>query len=154
MEPIQFKKLSTKENVDLIPYIQNYYKNNSNVELIIGNDSQNRRHKSIYAMCIGLRTVGKGAHVIYQKYEVPRIKDNRERLIKETWDSIELAEYIKKETGIKATFIDIDINPDKQFGSNTALSACAGMCAGYDYDYRHKGDDPQLTYASDSLVKK
>ncbi len=153
MELRQFKKLSTKENVDLIPYIQGYYKNHDNVELIIGNDSQNRKHKTIYALCIGLRIIGKGAHVIYSRYEVPRIKDNRERLIKETWDSIELAEYIKEMTGIKATFIDIDINPDKKFGSNVALSACAGMCSGYDYDFRHKGDNPQLTYASDYLVK-
>jgi predicted RNase H-related nuclease YkuK (DUF458 family) len=65
----------------------------------------------------------------------------------------DVAEYIKEMTGIKATFIDIDINPDKQFGSNVALSACTGMCSGYDYDFRHKGDNPQLTYASDSLVK-
>lgn len=153
MEIKQFKKLANRENVDLIPYIKSYVEQYPETQILIGTDSQNRKHKSIYALCIGLNRPGKGAHVVYSKYEVPRIKDNRERLIKETWDTIETAEYIRENTGIRATFLDIDINPDKQFGSNSALSACAGMCSGYGYNYRHKGDDPMLTYASDSLVK-
>lgn len=153
MEQRQFKKLANRENVDLIPYIQEYMEQFPETEIWIGNDSQNRKHNSVYALCIGLNRPGKGAHVLYSKYEVPRIKDNRERLIKETWDSIELAEFIKDNSGIKATLIDIDINPDVKFGSNSALSSCAGMCTGYGYEYRDKGKHPQLTYASDSLVK-
>jgi predicted RNase H-related nuclease YkuK (DUF458 family) len=153
MEQRQFKKLANRENVDLIPYIQEYMEQFPETEIWIGNDSQNRKHNSVYALCIGLNRPGKGAHVLYSKYEVPRIKDNRERLIKETWDSIVLAEFIKDNSGIKATLIDIDINPDVKFGSNSALSSCAGMCTGYGYEYRDKGKHPQLTYASDSLVK-
>lgn len=154
IEQRQFKKLANRENVDLIPYIQEYMEQFPETEIWIGNDSQNRKHNSVYALCIGLNRPGKGAHVLYSKYEVPRIKDNRERLIKETWDSIELAEFIKDNSGIKATLIDIDINPDVKFGSNSALSSCAGMCTGYGYEYRDKGKYPQLTYASDSVCKR
>lgn len=149
----QFKKLSNREEINLIPYIQEYMTKYPETQILIGTDSQNRRKQSVYAICIGLNRPGKGAHVIYSKYEVPRIKDNRERLIKETWDSIEVAEYIRENTGHKATFLDIDINPDSKFGSNSALSACAGMCVGYGYNYRDKGKNPMLTYASDNLVK-
>ena len=123
MEEKIFKKLSTKENVDLISYIKEYMEKYPETQILIGADSQNRRRQSIYAICIGLNRPGKGAHVLYTKYEVPRIKENRDRLIKETWDAIEIAEYIREFAGYKATFIDIDVNPDSKYGSNSVLAA-------------------------------
>ena len=83
----QFKKLSNRENIDLIPYIQQYIEKYPETQILIGTDSQNRKHKSIYALCIGLNRPGKGAHVIYSKYDVPRIKDNRDRLIYRDWET-------------------------------------------------------------------
>ncbi len=153
MEERQFKKFSNREKIDIIPYIQEYINGHKDVNIWIGTDSQNRRHNTVYALVICLRIEGKGAHLLYTKFEVPRIKDNRERLIQETWLTIEMAEYIKEQTGIRCEFLDLDLNPDPIYGSNTALSACTGMCNGYGYEFRHKGNDVMTSYAADILVK-
>ena len=153
MELKQFKKFSNREKIDIIPYIKEYINGHKNVNIWIGTDSQNRKHNTIYALVICLRIEGKGAHLLYTKYEVPRIKENRDRLIKETFDTIEMAEYIKEQIGIKCEFLDLDLNPDKQFGSNIAFAACVGICSGYGYNFRHKGNSVMTSYAADVLVK-
>ena len=148
-----FKTLSQHNQVDLIPYIKEYVSQHPNIEILVGCDSQNRKRETIYAIVIGLYTPGKGAHVLYSKFISQRERENTVRLLNEVWFSVEVAEAIKNETGVIATWIDIDLNPDPKYRSNQALSSAVGIVTGMGYKVRHKGLSPVMTYAADHLVK-
>jgi predicted RNase H-related nuclease YkuK (DUF458 family) len=148
-----FKTLGENRDIDLIPYIREYYAANPGLEILIGCDSQNRKKETIYAIVIGLYRPGKGAHVIYTRFNSVREKNNVSRLLNEVWNSVEVAELIKTELSIKATWIDIDLNPDPKYKSNTALTSAVGIVTGMGYRVRHKGNSPIMTYAADHLVK-
>ncbi|MBW7846355.1 MAG: hypothetical protein H3C45_12120, partial [Bacteroidia bacterium] len=99
---------------------------------------------------------GKGGHVLYQRIETPRIKDIYTRLMDEVWKSIEISELIKDELGKVVKWIDIDINNDKRYKSNTMLAAAVGLVESYQYHVRYKHhptDLPMVSYVCDNLVK-
>ena len=148
-----FKTLVTNKKIELINYISEYATQYPEVEVLVGCDSQNRKRETIYAIVIGLYTPGKGAHVLYCRYITPREKDNVGRLLNEVWNSVEVAEQIKAELDITATWIDIDLNPDPKYKSNAALASAVGVVTGMGYKVRHKGNSPVMTYAADHLVK-
>jgi len=148
-----FKTLIRRNEVDLIPYIKTYLEEHPETEILIGCDSQNRRHYSIYAIVIGLYRPGKGAHVLYSRFLTPRERENTVRLLNEVWHSVETAEVLKNELGVKAQWIDIDLNPDPRYKSNQALTSAVGIVTGMGYNVRHKGNNPVMTYAADQLVK-
>lgn len=148
-----FKTLAKSQKVELIDYITKYVEEHSNVEILIGCDSQNRKQETIYAIVIGLYTPGKGAHVLYSKFSTPRERENVTRLLNEVWFSTETAEIIREKIGIVATWIDIDLNPDPKYRSNQALASAVGIVTGMGYKVRHKGNSPIMTYAADQLVK-
>jgi predicted RNase H-related nuclease YkuK (DUF458 family) len=148
-----FKTLSQHREVEIVSYIKEYVTQHNNVEILVGCDSQNRKRETIYAIVIGLYTPGKGAHVLYSRFTTPRERENTVRLLNEVWFSVEIAEAIKNETAITATWIDIDLNPDPKYRSNLALASAVGIVTGMGYKVRHKGLSPVMTYAADQLVK-
>ena len=148
-----FKTLNEAKEVDLLPYIKTYLEEHPEAEILIGCDSQNRRHYTIYAIVIGLYRKGKGAHVLYSRFLTNRERENTVRLLNEVWHSVEVAEKLKTELGVKAEWIDIDLNPDPKYRSNQALASAVGIVTGMGYKVRHKGNSPVMTYAADHLVK-
>ena len=149
----QFKTLSDKRKVDLVEYVKEYVKSNPETELLIGCDSQNRKRETHYAVVVGLYKPGKGAHVLYSMSITPRERDNINRLLNEVWSSVEVAELLKNEIGVVASFIDIDLNPDIKYKSNAVLANAVGLVTGMGYTVRHKGNSPVMTYCADHLVK-
>jgi predicted RNase H-related nuclease YkuK (DUF458 family) len=152
MEKI-FKTLVSHNQIDLINYIKQYISLHKNVEILVGCDSQNRKRETIYAIVIGLYIPGKGAHVLYSRFNTVREKENINRLLNEVWFSVEIAESIKNQLGVVVKWIDIDLNPDPKYRSNQALTSAVGIVTGMGYNVRHKGNSPVMTYAADSLVK-
>jgi predicted RNase H-related nuclease YkuK (DUF458 family) len=148
-----YKTLISNEAIDVMDYIQAYLDTHQDVEILIGCDSQNRKKETLYAIVIGLYRPGKGAHVLYSKFNTIRERDNTNRLLNEVWYSVEIAEEIRKTTNVKATWIDIDLNPDPKYKSNAALTSAVGIVTGMGYSVRHKGNSPIMTYAADNLVK-
>jgi len=59
-----YKKLYTAEEVELISYIKEYMIENTDMEILIGCDSQNSGKHTIYAIVVALYRKGKGAHVL------------------------------------------------------------------------------------------
>ena len=148
-----FKTLQTKEAVHLLEYVKTYLEQRDSIELLIGCDSQNQGRETVYAIVLGLYTPGKGAHVLFSRFETPREKDTVSRLLNEVWFATEVAEYLRAELGLFHTTIDIDLNPDPKFKSNQALASAVGIVTGMGYKVRHKGNCPMMTYAADDLVK-
>lgn len=148
-----YKTLNKKTKVDLIPYITQYLSDHPNVEIQIGCDSQNRKRETVYAIVIALYTPSKGAHVLYNRFSNPRIKENSTRLMNEVWFSIDLAESLRNAGLPRAKYIDLDLNPDPRYKSNEVIRSAVGWAEGLGYNVRHKGLSPMMTYAADSLVK-
>lgn len=154
-----FKTLNSNKEVSLIDYIKKYKETYPDVEILVGCDSQNRitkklfKKETIYAIVIGLYHPGKGAHVVYSKIITSIEKESTVRLLNEVWYSVETAEFIRNEVGIKATWIDIDLNPDSKYKSNQVLSSAVGIVTGMGYKVRHKGNSPVMTYCADHIVK-
>lgn len=149
-----FKTLNKHERVELIDYVKDYVNTREDIEILIGCDSQNRKDQTIYAIVIGLYTPKKGAHVIYSKFVTNRERENTTRLLNEVWFSTETAELLREQIGVKARWIDIDLNPNPKYRSNQALASAVGVVTGMGYNVRHKGNSPIMTYAADTLCKK
>lgn len=158
-----FKVLSTRKEVDIFEYIKDYLNTNNNVSILIGCDSQNKGAYTLYALVIGLYKEGKGAHVLYEKTtELRGKKYNRNtkdfsyeynRLMKEVWMSVELAEQMKKEGLPKIQHIDIDISDDPKYKSNVVLASAVGLITGLGYSFRSKGSFPMMNHCADSIIK-
>lgn len=149
----QFKLLNNHQQIDLINYISEYLLTYPDVEILIGCDSQNQYLSTVYAIVVGLYRPGKGAHVLYAKWSTDFEKENTVRLLNEVWHSVEVAEFIKEKLNIKATWIDIDLNPDPKYKSNQVLTSAVGIVTGMGYKVRHKGNSPVMVYAADHIVK-
>lgn len=153
----QFKKLYNKQPIDLVPYIREYLQIDPERQILIGCDSQVHEYRYVqYAITVGLYTPGKGAHVLFHDFVEERYAKESEivdRLINEVWLSIEVAEEIRNQIGVRARYIDIDINPDPRYRSNKALTSALGVAVGMGYNVRHKGQSPVMTRVSDCIVK-
>jgi len=149
----KFKTLVGKKQVEVIEYVKEYLSSHRDIDILIGCDSQNKGHQTVYALVLAMYTPGKGAHVIYDRFTTKRERDGAKRLMNEVWHSIELANNLMEAGLPRAKYIDIDLNPDPRYKSNEVLRAAVGWAEGLGYKVRHKGDSPMMTYAADHLVK-
>jgi predicted RNase H-related nuclease YkuK (DUF458 family) len=148
-----YRKLGDRTEVDLVEYIKTYLTNHDDVDILIGCDSQNHRFQTTYAIVVALYHRGKGGHVLYNKWTVPRERVRQTRLLNEVWYSVETAELLR-ESGIpKPKWIDVDLNPDPRFKSNEVFRQAVGMVEGMGYQVRYKSLGPIATYCADHLVK-
>jgi predicted RNase H-related nuclease YkuK (DUF458 family) len=150
---LKFKSLTNRKEVDLIPYIQNFFANNENTILYIGCDSQNIKISTVYAIVVVLYNMGKGGHVLYSRINLPRIPDRFTRLWKEVEYSVEIAEYLREQNIQKPAFIDIDLNPDPKYQSNQLLRAALGYVEGMGYKVRCKPYSMVASHVADALCK-
>jgi predicted RNase H-related nuclease YkuK (DUF458 family) len=147
-----YKRMNGKEVV-LEEYVQNYLKENEDVEILIGCDSQNQRGQTVYAVVVALYKRGKGAHIIYRRWKTPRERVSQIRLLNEVWFSVETAQALESAGIKKATWIDIDINPDPKYKSNEVFRQAVGLVEGLGFHCRYKTLGPIVTYTCDHLVK-
>lgn len=150
----QFRTLYKKPISNVVEYIREYMLNNNNVEILIGCDSQSfGNKKTVYGVVVVLYTKGKGGHVLCYREVTPIERNTQVRLINEVWKSIEMAEYLKEHNLPEISYIDIDLNPDPKYKSNTVLRQAIGMVEGMGYKARCKKQGAQATYAANYLVR-
>jgi predicted RNase H-related nuclease YkuK (DUF458 family) len=150
----EFKTLYGNPIDDLVEYIKNYISTRSNVDILIGCDSQCYRNtKTVYGIVIALYTPGKGAHVLCTKESVPIEKTTSVRLLNEVWKSIEIAEFLRNNGLPKPSWIDIDLNPDPKYKSNSVLRQAVGLVTGMGYKVRYKQLGAMIQYAANHLVR-
>lgn len=148
---LKFKSLSTRKEVDLIPYVKDFLANNSDTTIFVGCDSQNERYTT-YATVIVLHNAGKGGHVLYAKDIVSKIPDRFTRLWNEVEYSLQTA-TILSENGIKPNYIDLDLNPDPKYKSNQVLRAALGYVESMGYTPRCKPEAMVASYVADAICK-
>jgi predicted RNase H-related nuclease YkuK (DUF458 family) len=148
----KFKSLTTKNEVNLIPYIKDFLSKNNDTSMFVGSDSQNSR-ATTYAVVIVLHNFGKGGHVLYAKDIVPRIQDRFTRLWREVEYSLQTANYLVEHGIQKPNFIDIDLNPDPKYKSNQVLRAALGYVESMGYVPRCKPNAVVASYVADAICK-
>lgn len=150
----QFMTLHGVEIENLIEYIKDYVSTRENVEILVGSDSQCYRNtKTVYGAVIALYTPGKGAHVLCSRESMPMERNTAVRLMTEVWKSIEIAEYLRENGLPKPKWIDIDLNPDPKYKSNSVLRQAVGLVEGMGYQVRTKHLGAIVTYAANHLVR-
>lgn len=148
---VQFKKVDGKQ-IMLDNYVQNYIESYPETEVIVGCDSQNRRRKTSYAVVVALYRPGKGAHVIFKRWTTPKEKTKDIRLLNEAWSSVETAEILRN-IGISIKYIDLDLNPNPKYGSNSVFNQAVGMVEGMGYEARFKTLGPLVTTMADAIAR-
>jgi predicted RNase H-related nuclease YkuK (DUF458 family) len=150
----QFRTLYGTKVPDIVEYIKDYVSTRKDVEILIGSDSQSfGNKKTVYGVVIALYTPGKGAHVLCSRESVQMESNTPTRLLTEVWKSIEIAEFLKENGIKKPKWIDIDLNPDPRYKSNSVLRQAVGMVEGMGYKVRYKHLGALTTYAANHLVR-
>lgn len=144
--------------VDLVPYIKEYVAKYPEVEIQIGCDSQPIGKIINYAIVIVLYNEGRGGHVLYTKIHVPREKGKHKqqdfiKLWREVEYSLQTAEFLRIEGCKKVKYIDLDLNPDPMYYSNTVLRSSLGYVTSMGYEARCKPDAWSASYAADRLSR-
>ena len=143
--------------VDLIKHSKKIFQDKfvnygEDVKVYVGTDSQNKRRKSTYATVVVFRYGHRGAHYIFSRHSVKKIRDRRIRLMRECELSIEIALKLR-ENGIPVYSIDLDFNKDKKFGSNAVVQAAQGWCEGLGFRANVKPELLLATKAADHLCR-
>jgi predicted RNase H-related nuclease YkuK (DUF458 family) len=149
---LQFKRLSDNRKVDLISYVSEYLKQNPETEVYVGCDSQVHGRWTDFGMVIVLHKNKAGGHVLYATSRVERIRDKFIRLWTEVEHSINLAAHLSA-SSIPIKFVDVDLNPDPRWGSNTVLRSAMGYIEAMGFTPRCKPDAVSASYVADKICK-
>ena len=150
---VTFKKFTGEKLTNISEYVKEYIRNNKDVEIIIGTDSQNKGRYTTYSTVIVLYTPGHGGHCIFRRWKTEKERVRMTRLLKEVEESINLANQLVEEGCPKPKYIDVDVNPNPKFKSNEVYSAAKGWVEGMGYEVRFKTIAPLVTSVADWLVK-
>lgn len=148
-----FRKFTGERIENVCDYVKDFAKNNSNIEIIVGTDSQNHGNHTSFSTVIAMYDVGHGAHCIYEKWKTPRERVRQDRLLKEVEASIRTADKLRSE-GIRIKYIDIDINCNPRYKSSEVFSTAKGWVEGSGFECRWKTLGPLITTMADYVVKQ
>jgi predicted RNase H-related nuclease YkuK (DUF458 family) len=115
---------------DIVEYLKEYLDKDPNTTISVGCDSIQKRKRTIYACTIMLYNtdIRNGAHVVFFRENIEKIRDNFERLHKEAQFCHDIAEFLDKElTGI---YERKDLTEMERKRYKFHLMKCNG-----DYDY-------------------
>lgn len=150
---VHFKKFSGDELDNVTEYIKDYIKENKDIEIIIGTDSQNKNNYTKWSTVIVLYNPGHGGHCIFKRWRTNKEKVKNVRLLKEVEESINTADELVAAGLPKPKYIDLDINPNPKFKSYEVYQAAKGWVESVGYNVRFKTIAPLVTTAADWIVK-
>ncbi len=95
----RFKKFGGDHIPDITQYLREYIKKDPTVTISVGCDSIQRRRRTVYACTIMMYNtdIKNGAHVVFFRESVLKIRDNFERLHKEAQYVHDIAEFLNSE---------------------------------------------------------
>jgi predicted RNase H-related nuclease YkuK (DUF458 family) len=128
MKPIRerFKKFGGEFIPDIIGYLKTYIDKNPNVTISVGCDSVQRRRKTLYAVTIMLYNVDfkNGAHLVFFRTSLLKVRDNFERLQKEVDFILEVSDFLQDE--LSEFFNRTDLTEIERKKYKFHLNKCAG----------------------------
>ena len=159
IETFTFKKFTGEKLENVEKYVKEYCKEHGNIDVMVGTDSQGRGARTIFSTIVAMYDRGDGehghgAHCIFCRWNTRRYKKSEiyDRMIAETQASLDVAQALR-ESGIKIKYIDLDINPNKDEGSNVAYTTAKGWVESCGFEARYKTFGPLITTLADWVVK-
>lgn len=156
---MEFKKFGGPK-VDLVTYVGNYCHTHRNIQIMVSTDSQCERGLTTFATIVAMYDCGDGehghgAHVIFRSWKTRNYKKSEifDRMMAETMASIDVAKLLR-DSGIFVKYVDIDISPDEENGSNVAFSAAKGWVESEGFECRWKTLCPLSTTTADKIARK
>lgn len=150
---MSWRSLSNHEEVDLKNYLPMWLEDNPDHKIYIGCDSHNSVGITTFATVIVLHHQRKGGHVLYKRTNVPRLHSRYERLWREVELSVETAQVLISNNIQKPDYIDIDLNPDPKYQSNSLLRAAVGLIESMGLKARYKTMSPWSISIADTICK-
>jgi len=122
----KFKKFGGERIPDVIEYIKEYIKEHPFVTISLGCDSVQKRRKTVYAITLMFYSVSikNGAHVIYFRDNINKVRETQMRLAKEAEYTYEIGEWLDKE--LSEFFTRKDLSEIEQKRYKYHLSRCNG----------------------------
>jgi predicted RNase H-related nuclease YkuK (DUF458 family) len=122
----RFKKFDGTHIPDIIEYIKEYIEKCPYVTISLGCDSVQKRRKTTYAITIMFYNtdVKNGAHVVFFRDSINKIRDNFERLHKEAQYVHEIGEFLQKE--LEGVYVRGDLNETERKRYKFHVSKCNG----------------------------
>lgn len=113
----RFKKFGGDFIPDIIEYIKDYVEKDPFVTISLGCDSIQRRRKTVYAITLMMYNTDlkNGAHVVFFRENVTKIRDNFERLHKEAQYVHEIGEFLDSELRGHYVRKDLTISERKRY---------------------------------------
>ena len=126
----RFKKFGGEFIPDIIEYLRDYISRSPNVTISVGCDSVQRRRKTLYAVTIMLynEDFRNGAHLVFFRQNLLKIRDNFERLQKEVELIQEVTDFLQSE--LETFYTRKDLTPIERKKYKFHLNKCNG-------DYNH-----------------
>lgn len=147
------------EEVDLRSAIEAELKDYPDAVVTVASDSQQRGQSTEYVTVVTLIRPGKGGRVLFNREMIPRVRELRERLWKETWRSTELAMEltetpdIGERMEIHISAIHIDANVDPKYKSSKYVEELVGLVVGQGFKAVVKPEAWAASHAADYAVK-
>lgn len=152
-------KTLSGEQVDLRSAIEAELRAFPGADVTIASDSQQRGKHTEYVTVVVVTREGKGGRVFFCRELVPRVKELRERLWKETWHSTELAMELTSTPDIGEVFpieisaVHIDANVDPKHRSSRYVEELVGLVVGQGFNAVVKPQAWAASHAADHAVK-
>jgi predicted RNase H-related nuclease YkuK (DUF458 family) len=149
----EWRSLSDRRVINPESYLSDWISKNPDCKIYIGCDSSNLGDTTTFATVIVLHKERMGGHVIYSKESKPRIRSRYERLWREVELSVSAAHLLMGWGFGKPDYIDIDLNPDPKYQSNTLLSSAVGMVESLGIKARWKSKSPWAVSIADVICR-
>lgn len=118
----------------------------------IGTDSLQTGRFTQYVTVVVIHTPLKGGRVAYTREVVKRVKSLRERLLRETWKSVEVALGIQDLVPGELV-VHIDANAQERYASSRWVQELVGLVMGQGFKALIKPDSWAASHAADHVVR-
>lgn len=149
----KFFKTQEGELINIVEHTLEQLKKWPNLKMYIGTDSQDDGDKTRYATVVVYRYGNRGAHFVYYKEELPRIRDMYTRLFDEAQRTVAVAQMIDSEIPVSFEALDFDFNYIPKWASNKLYASVKGWVKSLNYNASFKGGEVIATKAGDHIVR-
>ncbi len=141
------------ERVNVVQHTLDQLKKWPNLKVYVGTDSQDYSSITRYVTTVVYRYGNTGAHFVYFKEEIPRVRDMFTRLFRESEQTITAAQLIDSEIPIAFEALEFDYNNLPRWASNKLVSSVKGWVTGLNYKATFKSGEVLATKAADHICR-
>lgn len=132
------------ERINIIEHTLSQIEKWPHLKMYIGTDSQDVGKITRNVTVVAYRYGNRGAHFVYLRNEIPKIRDMYTRLYGEGVLTIECAEMISSEIPVAFEALEFDYNTIPRWASNKLISALKGWVQGLGFKGVFKNGDNMM----------